>query len=50
MRAADQDTKIYNMGFEPSEKYINEKYGGEWKKREMPAYPPVATAFAEVRP
>ena len=50
MRAADQDTKIYNMGFEPSEKYINEKYGGEWKKREMPAYPPVATAFAEAAP
>lgn len=49
MKAADQDTKIYNMGFEPSEKYINEKYGGEWKKRETSSFP-TEPAFAEPEP
>ncbi len=46
MKAADQDTKIYNMGFEPSEKYINEKYGGEWTKRVIPSFP-TESAFSE---
>lgn len=51
MKAADQDAKIYNMGFEPSEKYINEKYGGEWTKRAQPAFPSVADpSFAESEP
>jgi len=29
----ERDTKIYNMGFEPTEDYINQTYGGQWKKR-----------------
>ena len=30
---ADRDTKIFQMGYEPSEKYINDTYGGEWVKK-----------------
>lgn len=54
---ADRDTKIVQMGFEPSEKYINETYGGdgEWKKKAAPPplpiggpeAPPIDDAFAE---
>jgi phage gp29-like protein len=32
-KSAERDTKVYAMGFEPSEVYINDKYGGEWTKR-----------------
>ncbi len=30
---AERDSKIYAMGYEPSEEYINETYGGKWTKR-----------------
>lgn len=32
---ADRDKKIWEMGFEPDEAYINETYGGKWKKRNI---------------
>ncbi|HEV2678781.1 MAG TPA: DUF935 family protein, partial [Aliidongia sp.] len=33
---ADRDGKVNAMGFDPSEKYINETYGGEWTKKATP--------------
>lgn len=39
---AERDERIYGMGWEPSEAYINETYEGEWTKRPMPE--PVSTA------
>lgn len=36
-KRADRDTKIYKLGFEPSEEYIKETYGEGWtKKKEAP--------------
>jgi len=32
---ATRDKTIFDMGFEPSEAYINETYGGEWTKRKI---------------
>lgn len=39
-KRADRDTKIYQLGFEPSEEYIQETYGEGWTKK-APAAPPV---------
>lgn len=57
-KRAERDAKIYSIGFEPAETYINDTYGGEWTKRATPpnpfaALPPAdpartaAPAFAE---
>ena len=32
-QAADRDTKIHGMGFDPSEEYINTVYPRDWTKR-----------------
>ncbi|MFV0626151.1 MAG: DUF935 domain-containing protein [Alphaproteobacteria bacterium] len=32
--SVDRDVKISSMGFMPTEEYIQEKYGGSWKKSE----------------
>jgi len=32
---ADRDSKIYSLGYEPTEEYIAETYGEGWQKREM---------------
>lgn len=46
--AAEQDTLIYNMGFDPSEEYINNKYSGDWQKRQAITLPQEQPAdFAE---
>lgn len=45
---ADRDTKIGELGFKPSLKYIQETYGGEWtEKSETAPIVPAATDFAE---
>lgn len=33
---AERDTKVYAMGYEPTQEYIDEWYGEGWKKRETP--------------
>lgn len=38
---AQKDKLIHDMGFQPSEQYINETYGGEWKAASPPPPPPV---------
>jgi phage gp29-like protein len=30
---ADRDKIIFDMGFEPDEQYINDTYGGKWRKK-----------------
>jgi phage gp29-like protein len=58
-KTADTDTKVFNLGFEPSESYVQEKYGAHWTKRapvpglflQPPmngAEKPPAVAFAEL--
>ncbi len=37
---ADTDKVLVDMGFEPDEAYINETYGGKWKKKATSALPP----------
>lgn len=37
---ADRDKTISDMGFDPSEKYINDTYGGEWTKKAPQPVPP----------
>lgn len=48
---ADRDSKIKQLGYEPTEEYITETYGEGWKKSETPApavgAPPGAAQFAE---
>ncbi|MGB0695377.1 MAG: DUF935 domain-containing protein [Rhodospirillaceae bacterium] len=39
----NRDKTIHSMGFEPSEEYVRETYGGEWSKRAA-ALPPKAEA------
>jgi len=39
-QAAERDTKIHSMGFEPSEEYIQTTYGDGWTKKQA-APPPV---------
>jgi phage gp29-like protein len=34
--SADRDTKIAQLGFKPSLKYITQKYGGEWTQKATP--------------
>jgi len=38
---AERDTKLFNMGFEPTEQYIEENYGEGWVKKASPASPTV---------
>src|SRR5690606_15487655 len=41
---AERDTKIYALGFEPDEAYIQQNYGPGWTKRKgSSAPPPTAT-------
>lgn len=47
-RLADRDTKIFALGFEPSEDYIKETYGESWSKKQpapilpgLPGGPPL---------
>lgn len=35
-KLADRDSKIYAMGFEPSEEYITDTYGEGWTKKQSP--------------
>lgn len=37
--AAERDEKIFKMGFKPTLKYIQEKYGGEWVEASTPTKP-----------
>ena len=39
---AERDGKVYALGYEPSEAYINETYEGEWTKRSALSTPPPA--------
>jgi len=36
---AERDSKIYALGFEPTEEYIEQTYGEGWQKRQAPAMP-----------
>lgn len=46
--AAERDLIVAEMGFDPSEEYIQEKYGHGWTKKVAPASPPSPPAqFAE---
>lgn len=56
---AERDGKIYALGYDPSEEYIEETYGPGWVKREAQAVPPgllntgqgaMPAEFAEVSP
>lgn len=38
-KLADRDSKIYQMGFEPSEEYVKETYGEGWTKRQAAPAP-----------
>ena len=45
---ADVDKKLYEIGFEPDEDYIEQTYGRKWKKRSAPQpAAPDQAAFAE---
>jgi phage gp29-like protein len=44
---ATRDKTIFEMGFEPSEAYINETYGGEWTKRKILPTPTFAKKGAQ---
>lgn len=50
-KLADRDKKISEMGFEPSERYVNETYGGEWRRKSSASVPAPQTerpaSFAE---
>jgi phage gp29-like protein len=49
---AKRDKTIFDMGFEPDEEYINETYGGNWKKRDKakePSNKEKATAAAKAK-
>lgn len=37
---AERDTKVYGLGYEPTEDYIRETYGEGWQKRQAPAVDP----------
>lgn len=37
---AETDKKVAELGFEPEEAYIQEKYGPHWKKKQAPAVAP----------
>lgn len=39
---ADRDTKIYALGYEPTEDYIRNSYGEGWQRKQAPAVTPVA--------
>jgi phage gp29-like protein len=50
---AERDNKIINLGFEPTQEYIEETYGAGWKKKETPLpptgqLPAMGAEFAEV--
>ena len=56
-QVADRDTKIYGLGYEPTEEYIKATYGDGWRKRDMSSslpfgnqVPPMGMEFAEVSP
>lgn len=40
---AERDTKVYELGFEPTEEYVTEHYGEGWVKRKKQAPPPDPT-------
>jgi len=40
---AERDTKIFSLGYEPTEGYINETYGDGWVKKQSPVTPPGTT-------
>lgn len=45
---AERDVKVWSMGFEPSEEYINGTYEGDWTKRETaPPEPPAPAPAAD---
>jgi phage gp29-like protein len=48
-KRATRDKTIYDMGFEPSEGYVQETYGGDWTKR-APMPTVIGPAFAEAAP
>ena len=49
--AAEIDTKVYAMGFEPSEEYIRGRYGPGWSKKQAPEQvPPPGLAAPEPEP
>lgn len=39
---AERDSKIYALGFEPTEEYVREHYGEGWEKKQAPAMAPGA--------
>lgn len=54
---AERDSKIYQMGYEPTEDYIKATYGDGWRKRDMSLnvpfgnqVQPMGAEFAEVSP
>lgn len=42
----ERDSKIYSLGYEPSEEYISEVYGEGWEKRAAVSAPPKKSALA----
>lgn len=39
-KRAERDTRIYALGYEPDEAYIEETYGKGWRKKQAPAMAP----------
>ncbi len=44
---ADVDKKIFDLGFEPDEEYIEQTYGRRWRKKAAPAQSTPPVDFAE---
>lgn len=44
---AERDSKVYGLGFEPSEEYVQEHYGEGWTKKQAPAVNPLAGLFGQ---
>lgn len=44
---AERDKMVYDMGFEPSEDYVREKYGDGWSRKAPATIPDPTAAFAE---
>lgn len=55
-KRAERDTKISQMGYEPTEEYITETYGAGWRKKAEqvppigPGLPELGPEFSEVSP
>lgn len=44
---SEVDKNVASLGFEPSEKYIQDRYGEGWTKKPVPTVPTAPASFAE---